>query len=126
VSIAQRRKGRAGEQKLARILRAELPEIAEAIRRGQQSRVGSDDPDVCGLPLFWVEHKCGKLPNIRAALEQAHRGAKGRAMPLAVVQDDRARDRLVCLHLTDFLRVLRAAYGYTPPLCAVLAREVAE
>lgn len=93
-----------------------MPEIAPAIRRGLQNRQGADDPDICGLPGFWLEHKCGKQPNIRAALKQAATAAKGRAMPCAVIQDDRARDRLVCLHLTDFLRVLRSAYGYCPPL----------
>ena len=111
-----RRKGHNGERKLAQILRASMPEIASEIRRAIQSRMGCEDPDVCGLPGFWLEHKQGKQPNIRAAMKQATKDAKGRAFPAAVIQDDHARHRLVCMHLTDFLRVLRAAYGYTPPL----------
>lgn len=117
----RRRKGHSAERKCASILRSHLPEIASEIRRGLQNRLGGDAPDVAGLPGFWPEHKCGKQPNIRAALRQAKMGAKGRAMPVAIIQDDRARDRLVCLHLTDFVRVLQSAYGYRPPLHAQLA-----
>ncbi len=112
----RRAKGHAAERKCAQILRSHLPEIASEIRRGLQNRQGGEAPDCDGLPGFWLEHKCGKLPNIRAALAQARTAAKGKAWPLAVIQDDRARDRIVAMDLTDFLRVLRAAYGYTPPL----------
>ncbi len=114
--LASRRKGRRGEQEVARILREGLPEIADTIRRGWQSRVGCDDPDVCGVPGFWTEVKTGKQPNMRAAYKQALSAAKGRAFALAVIQDDRARDRLCVVGLKDFLRILRAAYGYTEPL----------
>jgi hypothetical protein len=123
---ASREKGKRGERQLASLLRAALPELADGIRRGWQSRVGCDDPDVCGLPGFWVECKTGKLPNPRAAYAQATRDAEGRAMPLAVIQDDRARERLCVLGLTDFLTILRAAYGWTPPLCVPVRAEVAE
>jgi hypothetical protein len=123
---ASREKGKRGERQLATLLRTALPELAEGIRRGWQSRVGCDDPDVCGLPGFWVESKCGKLPNPRAAYAQATRDAAGRFIPLAVIQDDRARERLCVLGLTDFLTILRAAYGWTPPLPCVARAEVAE
>jgi hypothetical protein len=113
---ASRNKGRRGEQDVARILREGLPEIADTLRRGWQSRFGSDEPDVLGLPGFWLEHKCGRQPNIRAAFKQAVSAAKGRAFPLAVIQDDHARERMCVLGLQDLLRILRAAYGYTPPL----------
>lgn len=113
---ASRRKGRRGEQNVATLLREGMPEIADSIRRGWQSRLGCDQPDVCGLPGFWIEVKTGKLPNIRAAYKQATADAKGRAFPLAIIQDDYARDRMCVLGLSDFLRILRAAYGYTEPL----------
>ncbi len=93
-----------------------MPEIADAIRRGWQSRLGCDQPDVCGLPGFWIEVKTGKQPGMRDAYRQAVTAAKGRAFPLAIIQDDYARERMCVLGLTDFLRILRAAYGYTEPL----------
>src|ERR1044072_3809573 len=111
-----RRKGKRGEQQVATALREGMPEIADAIRRGWQSRLGGDQPDVAGLPGFWIEVKTGKVPNMRAAYKQAVADARGRAFPLAVVQDDYARDRMCVLGLSDFLRILRAAYGYTEPL----------
>lgn len=114
--LASRRKGRRGEQEVVRILREGMPEIADDLRRGWQSRLGCDDPDVCGVPGFWVEVKTGKQPNMRAAYKQAFNAAKGRAFPLAVIQDDYAKDRLCIVGLRDFLRILRAAYGHTEPL----------
>ena len=113
---ADREKGKRGERQAAARIRAAMPEMADQIRRGWQTRLGCDDPDIVGLPGFWIEHKCGQLPNLRAAYKQAKLAAKGRAFPLAIVQDDRASDRLVCLNLTDFLRILRSAYGHAPPL----------
>lgn len=101
---------------MATFLREAMPEIADAIRRGWQSRMGHDDPDVCGLPGFWVECKTGRQPNMRAAYKQAKADAKGRAFPVAVIQDDYARERMCVLGLGDFLRILRSAYGYAEPL----------
>ncbi len=123
---ACRRKGRRGEQELVRILRESMPEIADSLRRGWQSRMGCDDPDVCGLPGFWIEHKAGKQPGMRQAYKQALDACKGRAFPLAVIQDDYARDRLCVIGLRDFLRVLRAAYGHTEPLKYGVQLELVE
>ncbi len=116
VTKADREKGKRGERQAAARIRAALPEFADQIRRGWQTRLGCDDPDICGLPGFWIEHKCGHQPNMRAAYKQAKLSAKQRAYPIAIIQDDGASDRLVCLNLTDFLRVLRSAYGHVPPL----------
>lgn len=117
---SQRRKGARGERELAAALRQAMPELADNIRRGWQSRLGTDDPDVCGMPGLWLEHKTGKLPNMRAALRQARVDARRKgacqAMPCAIIQDDHARERMVVLGLPDFLRIMRAAYGYTEPL----------
>ena len=73
---SQRRKGARGERELAAALRAAMPELADGIRRGWQSRLGTDDPDVCGLPGFWLEHKTGKQPNMRAAFRQARQDVR--------------------------------------------------
>lgn len=115
MSRLSRTKGRAAEQKLARLFRETFPKFAAEIKRGWQTRVGCDDPDVCGLPGFWVESKHGIQPNVRAALRQAADAAAGRAIPLAVIRDNR-KDAFVALPLTGFLRVLRAAYGEDKPL----------
>ena len=108
-----RTKGKRGEQELARLLRETFPHFAESIRRGWQSRVGCDDPDVCGLPGFWIECKTGKQPNVRAALAQARADSGERAIPIAVIRDDR-RPAFVALDLVDLLAILRAAYGLAP------------
>lgn len=110
---AQRQKGQRGERLLATVLRAAFPAFAASIKRGWQSRVGCDDPDVCGLPGFWLESKCGKMPNPRAALQQAKEDAAGRAIPMAVIRDDR-KPPFVVLDLTDMVKILRAAYGIEP------------
>jgi len=109
----RREKGKRGERALATLLRETFPSFAESIRRGWQSRVGCDDPDVCGLPGFWLECKSGKLPNPRAALQQAKQDAAGRAIPMAVIRDDR-KSPFVVLDLADMLTILRAAYGIAP------------
>lgn len=114
--LSSRRKGRRGEQEVARICREAMPEIADTIRRGWQSRIGQDECDVLGMPGFWLEVKTGKQPNMRAAYKQASKDAKGRAFPLAIIQDDYARERMCVVGLGDFLRILRSAYGYAPPL----------
>ncbi len=119
-----RTKGKRGERELAKLLRETFPSFAESIRRGWQARVGCDDPDVCGLPGFWLEAKTGKMPNPRAALQQARQDAAGRAIPLAVIRDDR-KPAFVVLDLADMLTILRAAYGIAPflPLKAVPAPD---
>ncbi len=110
-------KGNKGERQLAAKLREAFPEFAAGIKRGLQAQAGGkDNCDVQGLPGFHIEHKHQKKPNMKAAYEQAVRDANGKGFPLAVVQFDGARERLCVLGLQDFLRILRAAYGYTPPL----------
>lgn len=105
-----RNKGKRGERKVATRLREGFPEFAGQIRRGWQSRMGDDDPDVVGLPGIWVEVKTGKMPNPRAAFKQACRDANGRAIPIAVIQDDRTRNPLVIVGLTEFISIMRSAY----------------
>lgn len=114
MSRAQREKGKRGERALATALREAFPELASALRRGWQTRAGDDDPDVVGLPGVWLESKCGAMPNVRRALRQAREAAQSRAIPVAVIRDDR-RAPFVALSLDDFTRILRSAYGYAPP-----------
>ena len=118
----RRQKGQRGERALATLLRIAFPSFAESIKRGWQSRVGCDDPDVCGLPGIWLEAKTGKLPNPRQALAQATADAAGRAIPMAVIRDDR-KPPFVVLPLADMLTILSAAYGFSPPLASELAAK---
>jgi hypothetical protein len=70
------------------------------VRRGLQCR-GEEVADV-DCPVFWVEAKRGKKPNVRAALCQAMNAAPKGRIPLAVIRDDRA-EAFVVLSLDDFL-----------------------
>lgn len=125
--LRSKRKGRLGEQQLARILREAFPEFAAAIKRSIQSRGGGKEgADVVGLPGFHLEHKQGQKPNMRAAYAQAVSDSQGKGFPMAVVQFDHARDRLCVLSLSDMLRILRAAYGHTPPLRFAVQGELFE
>lgn len=121
MSRASREKGKRGERALAAVLRESFPVFADSIKRGWQTRVGCDDPDVCGLPGFWIEHKSGLKPNVRNALKQARADSKkkvrqGRTIPMAVIQDDFARDRFCVVDLNDMVRILRAAFGFDTTL----------
>jgi len=94
-----RRKGRRFEQELARSFRAAMP--GAEVRRGLQSRGGEEVPDV-ECPIFWIEAKRGKKPNIRAALRQAADAAPKDRVPLAVIRDDR-QEAVVALSLENFI-----------------------
>jgi hypothetical protein len=110
VGRSQRQKGCRGERKLATELRAWFPEYASVIRRGWQSRRGSDESDILGIPGYHLEHKSGAQPNVRAALRQAVEDSAGRGIPVAVVRDDR-REPFVALRAADFWPLLRRAMG---------------
>ena len=93
-----RNKGARAERELVHRFREAMP--GAEIRRGLQSR-GEEVPDV-DCPVFWLESKHGKKPNIRAALEQARAAAPKGRVPLAVIRDDR-KPAFVALDLDDFL-----------------------
>ncbi len=129
MSKASRDKGKRGERALAAMLRESFPAFADNIRRGWQTRLGCDDPDVCGLPGFWLEHKSGQQPNMRAAFRQARTECKRKQptpIPMAVIQDDHARERMCVVGLEDMVRILRAAYGFDEALNTGILAEVAE
>tara|TARA_A100001391_G_C5023452_1_gene266487 strand:- start:797 stop:1147 length:351 start_codon:yes stop_codon:yes gene_type:complete len=80
-----RNKGKRWEQEVARMMRAIF---GDHIKRGWQSREGDDDPDIVGVPKFWIECKRHKRTNFRAALRQAESACPGDHMPLAICRDD--------------------------------------
>ena len=93
-----RRKGARFERELVHLFRAAMPDAE--VRRGLQYR-GEEVADV-DCPIFWVEAKRGKKPNIRGALRQAIEAAPKGRIPIAVIRDDRA-EGIVTLLLDDFL-----------------------
>ena len=98
-----RRKGAQFERELVWRFREVMP--GAEVRRGLQSRGGEEVADV-DCPVFWVEAKRGKLPNVRAALRQAEADAPKGRIPVAVIRDDRAAP-FVALSLEDFLEFVR-------------------
>ena len=97
-----RRKGRRYEQELVHLFREAMP--GAEVRRGLQSRGGEEVPDV-DCPVFWLESKRGRKPNVRAALRQAEAAAPQGRIPLAVIRDDR-QEAFVALSLRDFLEIV--------------------
>ena len=98
-----RRKGAAYERALVHLFRAAMP--GADVKRGLQSRSGEEVADV-ECPVFWVESKRGRKPNVRAALKQALEAAPKGRMCVAVIRDDRA-DPFVGMMLDDFLDLVR-------------------
>ena len=98
-----RRKGLRYERELVHLFREVMP--GAEITRGLQSRGSEEVPDV-DCPVFWLEAKRGKKPNVRAALRQAEGAAPKGRIPLAVIRDDR-QEAFVALSLADFLDLVR-------------------
>ena len=93
-----RTKGARWERELVHRFRQAMP--GADVKRGLQCR-GEETADV-ECPVFWVEAKRGKKPNVRAAFKQASKAAPNGWVPLAVIRDDRA-EAFVALSLEDFL-----------------------
>ena len=101
--LMSRRKGAAWERELVLRFREAMP--GAQVHRGFQSRSGEEAADV-DCPVFWVEAKRGKKPNVRGALQQAIEAAPKGRIPLAVIRDDRAAPFAV-LQFDDFLDLVR-------------------
>jgi hypothetical protein len=102
MSALSRTKGHRFERELVQRFRKAMP--GAEVRRGFQYRNGEEAPDV-ECPVFWVESKRGKKPNIRAALKQAAGAAPKGRIPLAVIRDDR-EEAFAVLMLDDFLELV--------------------
>ena len=94
--VNSRRKGHTFERKMAIAFRALWPDA----RRGLQYQDGAECPDVMGTP-YWVECKCGKRTNIKAALRQAEAASNNRQPVLVVTKDD-GQSVLVTMKWEDF------------------------
>lgn len=103
-----RTKGHNFERWLVHKVRAVMP--GAEVKRGLQSRGGGGEvPDV-DCPIWHVEAKVGKKPNIRAAYRQAERDAAKGKIPVAIVKDDRCQP-LVVLSLEDWLEQVEEVWA---------------
>ena len=98
-----RTKGANFEREMVRAFREVMPDDAENIRRGLQSRGGGREVADVECPVFHVECKRGKKPNPRAALKQSIRDARPGKIPIAIIRDDGDTSPFVALLLDDFL-----------------------
>jgi len=98
-----RRKGAGFERELVHLFREAMP--GADVRRGLQCRSGEEIADV-DCPVFWIEAKRGRKPNVRGALDQARASAPKGRVPLAVIRDDRG-DAFAALPLEDLLDFIR-------------------
>ena len=101
--IALEEAGASYERELVHRFREAMP--GADVKRGFQTRSGQEAADV-ECPVFRVESKRGKKPNMRGALAQAIEAAPEGRVPIAVVRDDRA-EATVTLLLDDFLDLVR-------------------
>ncbi len=104
MGMLSRRKGARFERDLVHIFAEVFGE--QNVRRGLQFRDGADAPDVIA-PALWIEGKCGKRTNPRAALRQAREASSGKGLLcVAVCKDDR-EEPFVAMDLSDFLDLLK-------------------
>lgn len=101
-----RRKGARYERDLVKVFQEAMP--GADVKRGLQSRGGDEVPDV-DCPLFWVEAKRGRKPNVRAALRQAVGDCQDDRMPVAVIRDDR-EEAFISMRLSDFVRLVEKVW----------------
>lgn len=96
-------RGKRGEREVCAILRAAGYEV----RRGWQSRQGSDDPDVVGIPGVWLEVGFGRTIKPRAKLAQAIEASAGRdVLPVAITRAASRDDWIVTMTLDDFVALV--------------------
>ena len=113
MAINSRRKGKVGENEIARILREEYG--FEDARRSQQFSGKQGDADVVGLPGLHLEVKRNEHLNIYEAYEQSVRDAKAesefksRETIPTVFHRKNNKPWLVTMGLEDFIKMYRSA-----------------
>ena len=106
-----RTKGRAYEQRVARILRAHFPEVATEIARSIQSRGGGKEGADVTFPGLHLELQHAARPDPEAKLSQAIRDASKReaCIPVAITQENRCSP-VVTLRLGDLAELAGGAH----------------
>ncbi len=110
MSKSQREKGKAWEREVARRLRDVMPGVD--VKRTQQSRQGTDGPDV-DAGAYGVECKHGRRPPIRRALQQAIESAHPGQVPVAVIKEQNSRVPFVVLPLDRFLEMVGKIHDWS-------------
>jgi len=103
-----RKKGADFERELVHIFRKVFDD--DDVKRGLQYRSGVEVPDV-ECPVFWIEAKRMKRPNIRAAYQQARDACPEHRIALAITKANR-EDTMVTLTLEDFLEIVTEWWTY--------------
>ena len=105
MGLLSRRKGRAFEQKIARILRATWPDRV-VHRSSQADRAYASDVVVNEVPIWWECQDAAK-PTPRDKLVQAERDSKGTFYkPMVVWHRSGERGLNVTMRVSTFLRLL--------------------
>lgn len=102
------RKGKAGEEELCGILAVELS-LAVELRRGEQAFGSHHEPDVCGVPGWWIEAKRAERPSFGKWIRQLIRditSARSKSLPLLCWRPNRGSWWAV-LRLTDWCALVR-------------------
>lgn len=102
---SQRDKGKRGEREVATLFR----ERGWDVRRGWQSRAGTDQCDVEGAGM-WIEVKRGKRCNVQAAMRQAKADTDGR--PCVVFTRDDGGEWLMTVRGDDGVNMLTSAHNW--------------
>lgn len=105
MSRSQREKGKRGERRVANLYREAMPGC-DTIKRGWQTRKGTDAPDVDGVPCFAPESKEQKQANVRAALAQAVETAPPGKTAVAHIHDT-GREPFVVLRECDWMDLVK-------------------
>ncbi len=103
-------------KRFERVVKGDIAEFmpGEKVRRGLQSANSAEVevvPDVI-CPLFWIECKHRKVPDVRAALRQAIEDAQlagSDKIPVAIVKKDR-ESPTVTMPYEDWLEMARIYY----------------
>jgi hypothetical protein len=108
MAFGSRKKGKDGENEVARRLREVYPKTKRAFL--SQARDGAESHDLEGTP-WGIEVKFHRRVNIQKALLQAEAACTRSGKPPLVVTKDNRRPILVTMYLDDFIRLLRLAEG---------------
>ena len=101
-----RDKGKRFEQKVARLFRKAFPHRADKIKRGQQTRYGTDAPDIEWADPYWPECKHDERISPWAAIRQAVNDAPEGRVPVAICKKNRKAPIAVML-LEDWFDLIK-------------------